>query len=98
MATPALSPASVTVPNGGTADVIVTWTLDPGTPDVNGTLTLLVNGSAAVSIPVTHQGTPAETTPTLVTSNPTASDVLVTCDAATVAIVAQGNPGTIRLS
>lgn len=98
MATPALSPTSVTVPNGGTADVTVTWTLDPGSPDVNGTLSLSINGSSAVSIPVTHQGTPAEQAPTLVTSDPGANDVLVTCDAANVTIVAQGNPGTIRLS
>lgn len=94
MATPALSPSSVTVPNGGTADVAVSWTLDPGTPDVNGTLSLNVNGTP-VSIPVTHQGRPAETQPTLVTSNPQPGQVLVTCDVATATLVSQG---TIRLS
>lgn len=94
MATPTLSPSSVTVPNGGTADVTVAWTLDPGTPDVTGTLSLSVNGQP-VSIPVTHNGRPAETAPQLVTANPGANDVLVTCDVATVTLV---NQNTIRLS
>lgn len=93
MATPSLSPASVTVPNGGTADVSVTWSLDPGSPDVSGSLNLIVNGSP-ISIPVTHQGTPAEQAPRLVTGNPGPGDVLVTCDVASVALVSQS---TIRL-
>jgi hypothetical protein len=94
MAVASLSPSSVTVPNGGSADVAVSWTLDPGTPDVNGTLSLNVNGSA-VSIPVVHQGRAAEPAPTLVTANPQPGQVLVTCDVATVALVDQH---TIRLS
>lgn len=94
MATPSLSPASVTVPTGGTADVTVTWTLDPGSPDVTGTLSLMVNGSP-VSIPVVHQGTPPEQPPRLVTANPGPGDVLVTCDVAAVTLVSQS---TIRLS
>lgn len=98
MATPTLSPTSVTVPHGGTADVTVSWTLDPGSPDVNGTLSLMIDGSTAVSIPVVHQGSPAESVPTLRTSNPAAGEVLVTSDVALVTIVAQGNPGTVRLS
>ena len=94
MATPSLSPNSVTVPNGGSADVTVSWALDPGSPDVNGTLSLNVNGTP-VSIPVTHQGTPAETAPTLVTSDPQPGDVLVTCDVANVTLISQS---VIRLS
>ena len=94
MGTPTLSPSTVTVPNGGTADVLVTWALDPGTPDIVGTLSLLVNGTP-VSIPVSKQGRPAEQAPRLVTANPGAGDVLVTCDVATVQIV---NQSTIRLS
>jgi len=95
MATPSLSPSSVTVPNGGTTDVRVSWTLDPGSPDVIGTLTLAVGGAPAVSIPVLHQGRPAEIAPRLVTANPGPGDVLVSCDVASVSLVDQG---TIRLS
>lgn len=94
MASATLSPASVTVPSGGSADVTVSWSLDPGTPDVNGTLVLNLDGST-VSIPVVHQGTPGESEPTLVTSNPAAGQALVTCDAASVLIV---DNHTIRLS
>lgn len=97
MATPTLSPTSVTVPNGGTSDVAVAWALNPGTPDVSGTLSLVVNGQP-VSIPVLHAGTPGEAAPRLVTSNPQPGDVLVSCDVAAASILAQGNPGTIRLS
>lgn len=95
MATPTLSPSTVTIPSGGTADVTVSWSLDPGTATVNGTLTLSVDGGASFSVPVTHQGTPAETAPTLVTSNPQPGQALVTCDVATVTLVSQTQ---IRLS
>lgn len=94
MATPALSPSSVTVPNGGTANVSVSWSLAPAVPDVNGTLNLTLDGVSVGSIPVTKQGRPAEVAPTLVTSNPAAGQVLVTCDVAPVALV---NQSTIRL-
>jgi hypothetical protein len=95
MATPSLSPSSVTVPNGGTANVAVSWTLDPGTPDVSGTLSLVIDGQTISGIPVVKQGRPAEQAPRLVTASPLPGDVLVSCDAATVALVDQG---TIRLS
>jgi hypothetical protein len=94
MATAQLSPTNVTVPNGSTATVTVGWTLDAGTPDLKGTLSLNVDGTA-VSIPVLHQGRPAEQAPTLVTSNPQPGQVLVSCDVATVALVDQH---TIKLS
>lgn len=94
MATPALSPASVIVPNGGTADVSVSWALDPGTPDVSGTLALHIDGQP-VSIPVTHQGSPSEQAPRIVTNSPQPGDVLVSCDVAAVTLVDQR---TIRLS
>jgi hypothetical protein len=94
MATALLSPASVTVPNGSTATVSVAWNLDAGSPDLSGTLSLNVDGQA-VTIPVLHQGRPAEQPPTLVTSNPQPGQVLVSCDVATVALVDQH---TIKLS
>ena len=100
MPTPSLTPSSVVVPSGGTADVSVAWTLAPGipaTPDITGTLSLLVNG-APVTIPVVHQGspgTPGEVAPRLVLSDPQPGDVLVSCDVAAVALV---NQQTIRLS
>lgn len=98
MATPSLSPSSVTVPSDGTANVSVSWTLDPGSPDINGTLVLNVpfeGSGSSVTIPVTHQGRPAERAPRLVTANPSPGDVLVTCDVAAVSLVDQG---LIRLS
>ena len=98
MATPTLTPASVTIPAGGTADVTVTWTLDPGTPDSSGTLQLVQDGTVIATVPTVKPGTPAEQAPALVTASPAPGSVLVTCDVAAVQIVAQGNPGTIRLS
>lgn len=94
MATPTLTPSSVTIPSGGNADVTVTWTLDPGTPDASGDLSLNVEG-AVFLIPVVKLGRPGETLPTMVLSNPQPGDVLVTCDVANVALVDQA---TIRLS
>lgn len=95
MATASLSPASVTVPNGGSADVTVSWTLDPGTADRTGTMTLELDGQTLVAGPVTVQGRPAEQAPTLVTANPQPGQVLVTCDTAAVQIL---GPNLIRLT
>lgn len=94
MSTPIIFPQSVTVPRGGSADVIVSWLLDPGSADVSGTLALIVDG-VPVTIPVVHEGRAPEQAPTLVLSEPKAGDVLVVCDVATVSLVDQG---TIRLS
>jgi hypothetical protein len=95
MATPVLSPTSVVVTDATPATVKVSWQLDPGTPDVDGTLTLSLDGALPVSIPVRHQGTPAEQPPRLVTGNPQPGDVLVSCDVAVVSVLDQS---TIRLS
>lgn len=94
MAIPTLSPSSVIVPSVGAADVAISWTLAPGTPDISGTLALNIGGQP-VTIPVVHQGQLAEQAPRLVTANPGPGDVLVTCDVATVTLVDQR---TIRLT
>lgn len=96
MATPTLSPTSVTIPPGGTADVNVSWQLDPGTPDQDDTLDLVTSdGTVLVTLPYIKKGAPAEVEPTLVLSAPQPGQVLVRCDVATATLVDQH---TIRLS
>jgi hypothetical protein len=95
MATPVLSPTSVVIPDGGSADVALSWTLDPGTADENGSLRLEMGGTVLFEGPITKLGRPAEVAPVVVTADPQPGQVLVTCDVATVALP---NQQTIRLS
>jgi hypothetical protein len=95
VATPLLSPTSVVIPDGGSADIALSWTLDPGTADEQGSLRLEMAGTVLFDGPITKQGRPAETAPVVVTSDPQPGQVLVTCDVATVTLP---NQQTIRLS
>jgi hypothetical protein len=56
--------APASVPAGSLVTVVVTFTLDPGSPDSNGYLCLRdANGTLLVSQSVTLLGTPAESFP-----------------------------------
>lgn len=95
MASASIAPSSITIPNGGSVNVTVSWTLDPGTPDQPGHLTLTMDGSVIFDSAIVKQGTPAETEPQIVLANPTTGQALLASDVATVKATADPHVFTL---
>lgn len=96
MASASVSPSGpITIPNGGTVDVAVSWNLDPGTPDTQGHLRLELGGAVVFDGPVAKQGRPAEQEPQIVTANPQPGQAVLTCD---VGSLVPTGPRSFRLS